>query len=103
MKQVVKIEFCVLHYMQHVCMHQDLLFKSNKEQDPAKNTTTPAAPTEVEGPPSSCLRSKTKQQCTSNEQGQPEHNPTPVDPPECNPAEIEVNSIDIAPQGYSWM
>ena len=84
-------------------MHQDLLFKSNKQQDPATDTTTPAAPTEVEGPPSSHLRSKTKQQHTSNEQGQPERNPTPVDPPECNPAEIEVNSIDIAPQGYSWM
>ena len=39
-------------------------------QDPAEDTTTPAAPTEVEGPPSSCLRSKTKQQQTSNEQGQ---------------------------------
>ena len=63
---------------------------------------TPAAPTEVEGPPSSCLRSKTKQQHTSNEQGQLERNSTPVDPPECNPAEIEVNSIDMAPQGYSW-
>ena len=44
-----------------------------------------------------------KQQHTSNEQGQPEKNPTPVDLPKYNPAEIEVNSIDIAPQGYSWM
>ena len=25
------------------------------------------------------------------------------DPPECNPAEIEVNSIDIIPKSYSWM
>ena len=74
-------------------MHQDQPFESNKQQDPTKDTTTPAAPTEVERPPSSCLRSKMKQQHTSNEQGQPE----------CNPAEIEVNSIDIAPQGYSWM
>ena len=103
MKQIVKIEFCALHYMQHVCMHQDQPFESNKQQDPTKDTTTPAAPTEVEGPPSSCLRSKMKQQHTSNEQGQPERNPTPVDLLECNPAEIEVNSIDIAPQGYSWM
>ena len=55
MKQVVKIEFHALHYMQHVCMHQDLLFESNKQQDPAKDTTTPAAPTEVEGSPSSHL------------------------------------------------
>ena len=53
-------------------------------QDPAEDTTTPAAPTEVEGPPSSCLRSKTKQQSTSNEQRQPECNPTPMDPPKCN-------------------
>ena len=63
----------------------------------------PAAPTEVEGPPCSHLRSKMKQQHTSNEQGHPEHNPTPMDPLECNSAEIEVNSIDIAPKGYSWM
>ena len=26
----------------------------------------------------------------------------PVDPLECNPAEIEISSIDLAPQGYSW-
>ena len=26
-----------------------------------------------------------------------------MDPPECNPAEIEVNSIDIIPETYSWM
>ena len=64
---------------------------------------TPAAPTEVEGPPSSHLRSKMTQQHTSNEQGQHECKPTPMDPPECNPAEIKVNSIDIAPKGYSWM
>ena len=38
-------------------------------QDPAKDTTTPASPTEVEGLPSNHLRSKTKQQQTSNEQG----------------------------------
>ena len=102
MKQVVEIEFCALYYMQHVCMHQDQPFELNKQQDPTEGTTTPAAPTEVEGPPSSHLRSKTKQLHTSNEQGQPECNPTPADPPEHNPAEIEVNSIDIAPQGYYW-
>ena len=101
MKQVVEIEFCALYYMQHVCMLQDQPFESNKQQDPTEGTTTPAAPTEVEGPPSSHPRSKTKQQHISNEQGQPERNPTPVDPPERNPAEIEVNSIDMAPQGYS--
>ena len=72
-------------------------------QDPAEDTTTPAASTEVEGPPSSHLRSKMKQQSTSNEQGQPEHNPTPMDPPKCNPAEIEVNTVEIAPKHYSLM
>ena len=102
MKQIVEIEFRALYYMQHVCMHQDQPFKLNKQQDPTEGTTTPAAPTEVEGPPSSHLRSKTKQQHTSNEQGQLECNPTPVDPLEHNPAETEVNSIDMAPQGYSW-
>ena len=33
-----------------------------QEEDPNKTTVTPATPTEVEGPPSSHLRSKTKQQ-----------------------------------------
>ena len=47
---------------------QDQPIKPIKQQDPIKDTTTPTAPTEVEGPPSSCLRSKTKQQSTSNEQ-----------------------------------
>ena len=82
---------------------QDQPIKPIKQQDPTKGTTTPAAPTETEGPPSSCLRSKTKQQHTSNGQGQLECNPTPMDPPECNPAAIEVNSIDITPKSYSWM
>ena len=72
-------------------------------QDPTEDTTTPAAPIEVEGLPSSCLRSKTKQQSTSNEQGQPEQNPTPRDSLECNPAEIEVNTVEIAPKRYSLM
>ena len=83
--------------------NQDQPNKPVKQQDPIKDTTTPAAPTEVEGPTSSHLRSKMKQQPTSNKQGQPECNPTPMDPPECNPAEIEVNSVDIAPKNYSWM
>ena len=82
--------------------NQNQPIKPIKQQDPTEGIMTPAAPTEVKGPPSSRLRSKTKQQYTSNEQGQLEHNPTPVDPPGCNPAEVEVNSIDIAPQGYSW-
>ena len=44
-----------------------------------------------------------KQQHTSPKQEQPECNPTPVDPPERNPAEIEVNCIEIIPKTYSWM
>ena len=56
---------------------------------------TLAAPTEVEEPPSSCLRSKTKQQSTTTKQGQQEQNPTPLDPPECNPAKVEVNNVQV--------
>ena len=82
---------------------QDQPIKPIKQQDPTEDTTTPAAPTEVEGPPSSHLRSKMKQQSTSDKQEQLERNPTQMDPPERNPAEIEVNSIDIAPKKYSWM
>ena len=82
---------------------QDQPIKPIQQQIPTEDTTTPAAPTEVEGPPSSHLRSKTKQQHTAHKQEQPESNPTPMDPPERNPAEIEVNSIDIIPKSYSWM
>ena len=39
-----------------------------QEEDPTVTTTIPAAPPEVEGPPSSHLRSKTKQQTTSIQQ-----------------------------------
>ena len=49
---------------------QDQPIKPIQQQDPTEDTTTPAAPTEVGGPPSSCLRSKTKQQLTTREQGQ---------------------------------
>ena len=72
-----------------------------QEEDPTETATTQAAPTEVEGPPSSCLRSKTKQQTTSIEQGQPECNPSTVDPSKCNPAQTEVNEVQIAPKVYS--
>ena len=82
---------------------QDQPIKPIQQQDPTEDTTTPAAPKEVEGPPSSRLRSKMKQQHTSDKQEQPEHNPTPIDPLERNPAEIEVNSVDITPLSYSWM
>ena len=64
---------------------QDQPIKPIQQQDPA--------PTEVEGPPSSHLRSKTKQQSTTREQGQPEH----------NPAQMEVNTVEIAPKHYSLM
>ena len=82
---------------------QDQPIQPIQQQDPTEDTTTPAAPTEVEGPPSSHLRSKMKKQHTSDKQEQPERSATPMDPPECNPAEIEVNSIDITPKSYSWM
>ena len=82
---------------------QDQPIKPIQQQDPTEGTTTPAAPTEVEGPPSSCLRSRMKQQPTSGKQEPPERNPTPMDPLERNPAEIEVNYIDITPKSYSWM
>ena len=44
-----------------------------------------------------------RQQHTSPKQEQPERTPTLMDPPECNPAEIEVNSIDIIPETFSWL
>ena len=43
-----------------IYQNQDQPIKLIKQQDPTEDTTTPAAPTEVEGPPSSHLRSKTK-------------------------------------------
>ena len=71
----------------------DQPIKPIKQEDPTEDTTAPAAPTKVEGPPSSHLRSKTKQQLASHEQGQPE----------CNPAQIEVKTVRIAPKHYSLM
>ena len=43
----------------------DQPIKPIKQEYPTEDATTPATPTEVEGPPSSCLRSKTKQQLAS--------------------------------------
>ena len=80
---------------------QDQPIKPIQQQDPTEDTTTPAAPTEVEGPPSSCLRSKTKQQSTAKEQEQPEHNPAQQGKPECNPAQTKVNTVEVAPKLYS--
>ena len=81
----------------------DQPIKLINHQDPTEDTTTPAAPIEVERSPSSHLRSKTKQQSTSNKQGQKEHNPTQMDPPECNSAQIQVNTVEIAPRSLSLM
>ena len=81
----------------------DQPIKPVKQEDPTDTTTTPAAPIEVEGPPSSLLRSKTKQQTTSIQLEPPECNPSTMDPLECNPAQTEVNKVQIAPKGYSLM
>ena len=66
-----------------------------QEEDPNETTVTPAVCTEVEGPPSSCLRSKTKQQSTTIKQEQLECNPTSLDPLECNQAKLEVNQVEV--------
>ena len=89
---------------------QDQPIKPIQQQDPTEDTTTPAAPTEVDRPPSSHLRSKTKQQLTTREQGQPkcnpaqqgqlEHNPAQQGQLECNPAQTKVNTVEIAPKHY---
>ena len=80
---------------------QDQPIKPIKQQDPTEDAITPAAPTEVEGLPSSCRRSKMKQQSTTKEQGQPECNPAQQGQPEHNPAQTEVNTVEIAPKCYS--
>ena len=66
-----------------------------QEEDPNETTVTPAAPTEVEGPPSSGLRSKTKQQSTTIKQEQLECNPALLDPLECNQPKVEINQVEI--------
>ena len=53
--------------------------------------------TEVKGPPSSHLRSKTKQQSTTTKQEQPECNPALLDPLECNQAKLEINQVEVDP------
>ena len=72
-----------------------------QEEDPNETTVTPAAPTEVEGPPSSHLRSKTKQQSTTIKQEQPECNPASLDPLECNQAKLEVNQVEVDTENRS--
>ena len=94
-------------YLDWSTIHEDLDQPirpiKQQEEDPTVTTMTPAAPTEVEGPPSSHLRSKTIQQTTSIQQGQPECNPSTVDPLKHNPAQTEVNEVQIAPKVYSLM
>ena len=83
---------------------QDQPIKPIQQQDSTEDTTAPGAPTEVEGLPSSCLRSKTKQQLTIREQAQLECNPAQMQgQPKCNPAPVKVNTVEIAPKCYSLM
>ena len=74
-----------------------------QNEDPTETTVTPAAPTEVEGPPGSHLRSKTKQQSTTIKQEQPECNPALLDPPEHNPANVEVNNVQVDTEDKSTL
>ena len=66
-----------------------------QNEDPNKTTAAPAAPTEIEGPPSSHLRSKTKQHSTTIKQEQLECNQPSLDPAECNQAKLEVNQVEV--------
>ena len=66
-----------------------------QKEDHNETTATPDAPTEVEEPPSSCLRSKTKQLTATIRQEQPECNPASLDPPEHNQAKLEVNQVKV--------
>ena len=87
-------------------VHEDLdqpIKPVKQEEDLTEPATTPAASLEIEGPPSGWLRSKTKQQTTSMQQEHPDCNPSMLDPPEHNPAKTEVNTVQIAPKGYSLM
>ena len=74
-----------------------------QEEDSTETTVTPVAPTEVEGPPTSHLGSKTKQQSSTIKQKQLEGNPTSLDPPECNPAKVEVNNVQIDTEDKSTL
>ena len=68
-----------------------------QDEDPTETITIPGAPPEVEGPPSSHLTSKTKQQTTSTQQDSLECNPSTTDPLERNPAQIQPNELQIVP------
>ena len=81
---------------------QDQPIKPIQQQDLTEDATTPAAPTEVEGPPSSHLRSKMKQHSTGKEQGQTECNPDQQGQPECNSAQAKVNTVRLHPNFTPW-
>ena len=74
-----------------------------QKEDSNETTVTPAAPTEVEGPPSSHLRSKTKQQSATIKQEQQEHNPASLDPLECNQVRLEVNQVEVDTGNKSFL
>ena len=74
-----------------------------QEEDPTETTVTPATPTEVKGPPSSCLRSKPKWQSTTIKQKHLEHNPISLDPLECNSAKVEVNNMQVGNEDKSTL
>ena len=74
-----------------------------QEEDPTETTVTPAAPTKVEGPSSSHLRSKTKQQSTTIKQEQPECKPVSLDPPDHNSANMEVNNVQVGTESKNTL
>ena len=75
---------------------QDQPIRSVKQEEDLR--VTPAAPTEVEGPTSSCLRSKTKQQTATIRLEQLECNPASLDPSKSNQAKMELNHIEVDPR-----
>ena len=103
MKKITLMEQVADDYQNLGNEGQDQPIKPIQQQDPTEDTTAPAAPTEVEGPPSSCLRSKTKLQLITREQGQLECNPAQQGQLECNPAQLKVNTVEIAFKHYSLM
>ena len=60
-----------------------------------QDNCNPSCTTEIEGPPSIHLRSKTKQHLTTIKQEQPECNPALLDPLEHNQAKLEVTQVEV--------
>ena len=69
---------------------QDQPIKPIQQQDPTEDTTTPAAPTEVEGPPSSHLRSKMKWQLTTKDRDK--HNAIQLSRDNWNAIQLKLRS-----------